>query len=278
MTASMSSLLLDVTTVLMMTPASWATQSLPELINASCSFTTWYLDIDMEKLSNRNPGSLSTDIYFGENSCTGHKVGNHLIFDYDIESCLTNKKPSEIEMVYTNQLVYAYHDPKHNFIIQSINWTLDISCHTQWDESDRSYVTFNQPTGGNNSSTNSTASILTQFFVDPNFQQEISGNPLNATTGAKVFVKTFVQNVDWTVTMKHLSCYAEPNQNGHGARYYLIKNDFEMDANTHKLSWTDHETQFEFQAFPMTGPDQRLYIKCDATLCDEADVICHRTL
>ena len=35
----------------------------------------------------RNPGSVATDIYFGENSCTGHEIGNHLIFDYDIESC-----------------------------------------------------------------------------------------------------------------------------------------------------------------------------------------------
>ncbi|KAH3801152.1 hypothetical protein DPMN_154798 [Dreissena polymorpha] len=45
-----------------------------------------------------------------------------------------------------------------------------------------------------------------------------------------------------------------------------------MDANTHFLSQTDHETRFVFQAFQMTGPDPRLYIKCDATLCDTSDV------
>ncbi|XP_052274076.1 IgGFc-binding protein-like isoform X2 [Dreissena polymorpha] len=247
--------------------------SLSELFNSSCSSTSWHIDIDMDKLRHRNPGSVATDIYFGVNSCTGHKIGNHLIFDYDIETCLTSTQTNGSEIVYTNQLVYAYHDPNHNFIIHSINWTQGISCHIQWNESDHSYVTYNQPTGGNNGSTNSTTSIQTQFFIDPNFQQEITGNPLNATTGAKVFVKTFVQNVDWTVKMKLHSCYAEPNQNGHGARYFLINNGCEMDANTHFLSQTDHETRFEFQAFPMTGPDQRLYIKCDATLCDTADVM-----
>ncbi|XP_052216853.1 IgGFc-binding protein-like isoform X3 [Dreissena polymorpha] len=167
--------------------------SLKEIIGSSCSPTAWHLDIDMEKLRYRDPGSVATDIYFGENSCTGQYIGNHLIFDYDIESCLTTTKG-------------------------------------------------------------------------------ISGNPLDVTTGANVFVKTFVLNVDWTVKMRLHSCYTEPTLNGHGARYYLINNGCEMDANTHFLSQTDHETRFVFQAFQMSGSDHRLYIKCDATLCDTSDM------
>ncbi|KAH3781274.1 hypothetical protein DPMN_159099 [Dreissena polymorpha] len=45
-----------------------------------------------------------------------------------------------------------------------------------------------------------------------------------------------------------------------------------MNAHTHFLSQTDHETRFVFQAFQMSGSDHRLYIKCDATLCDTSDV------
>ncbi|XP_052220857.1 uncharacterized protein LOC127837645 isoform X2 [Dreissena polymorpha] len=248
--------------------------SLKEVIKSSCTTTAWHVDIDMEKLRLRNPGSVATDIYFGDNSCSGQEIGNHLIFDQDIESCLTTTKSNDTEIIHTNLLVYAYHDPKFHFIIRNINWTLDVNCHIQRNQSVDSHVTYNNPTGGNQGSLNSTTSyvIQTQFFIDPNFQKEISGNPLDVKTGAHVFVKTFVQKVDWTVKMRLHSCYTVPTLNSYDARYYLINNGCEMDANTHFLSQTDHETRFVFQAFQMTGPDPRLYIKCDATLCDTSDV------
>ncbi|XP_052281491.1 uncharacterized protein LOC127878966 isoform X2 [Dreissena polymorpha] len=249
------------------------TPTLNELVTVSCTSTNWHVDVDMDKLNYRYPGSLSTDIYFGDNSCLGTEVGRHLIFDYDINRCLTTDSSSEKEILYKNQLVYAYHDPKFTFIIRNINWTLDVNCHIQRNQSIDSHVTYNQTTGGNQGSLNSTLAyeIETQFFIDPNFQQQISGNPLDVGVGSNVFVKTFVQNVEWTVKMRLHSCYTDPAIGGAGGRYYLIKNGCEMDANTHFLSQTDHETTFVFQAFQMTGTDHRLFVKCDATLCDTTD-------
>ncbi|KAH3707695.1 IgGFc-binding protein-like isoform X2 [Dreissena polymorpha] len=115
--------------------------------------------------------------------------------------------------------------------------------------------------------------IQTQFFIDPNFQQEIPGNPLSVKTVANVFVKTFVDNVDWKVKMRLHSCYAEQTLDGFNGSYNLINNGCEMDANTHLLSQTAHETRFVFQAFHISGLDQQLYINCDATICDTSDLM-----
>lgn len=42
----------------------------------------------------RFPGSTASDIYLGENTCTGILTGRTLVFDYDIHSCLSSESVS----------------------------------------------------------------------------------------------------------------------------------------------------------------------------------------
>ncbi|XP_053382874.1 uncharacterized protein LOC123541413 [Mercenaria mercenaria] len=246
--------------------------SLKEIIQTTCSPTTWNVTVDMDKLKYRFPGSIASDIYLGENTCTGIETGHQLVFYHDIHSCLTTKTTTEQELVFNSQLVYAYHDPHYTFIIRSFNWTVDLHCHVPRDQSVHSNVTYNQKTDNVVTVLNSSSQyqISTKFFSDPNFMQTISGSPINVPIGTNVFVKSFVQNTDWTIKMRLHTCYTTTPNGADSGRYYLIKNGCEVDTNTHILSQTDHETKFVFKVFEVTT-SKNLSVKCDAVICDMSD-------
>ncbi|XP_053382873.1 uncharacterized protein LOC123541463 isoform X2 [Mercenaria mercenaria] len=246
--------------------------SLQELVHSKCTSSTWDIAVDMDKLNYRFPGSLPGDIYLGDNTCTGIMQGNQLLFRHDIHGCVTTNTATKDEIIYSNQLVYAYHDPQYHFIIRNFNWTININCHISRNQAGHSQVTYNQSTD-TSQILNSTSQyeIDTLFFLDPNFKQPTSGSPLQVPVGTNVFVKSYVRDVDWTIKMRLHSCYTTTSAGSNNMKYYLIKNGCEVDANTHLLSQTDHETKLVFQTFEMTGIHGDLYIKCDAVFCDTSD-------
>ncbi|XP_060564662.1 uncharacterized protein LOC132723877 [Ruditapes philippinarum] len=223
----------------------------------------------MEKLNYRFPGSVSSDIYLGDNTCTGRQSGHQLLLYHDIHGCLTTKTVTDKEIMFTNQLVYAFHDPDYSFIIRSFNWTVDLHCLVPRDQFVHSNVTYtnqNIDTANSILNTSSTYNISTLFFSDPNFMTTISGNPIRVPVGTNVFVKSFITDVDWTMKMRLHTCYMTIQ----GGKYYLIKNGCEVDTNTHLLSQTDHETKFVFKVFDTTSTHD-VSVKCDAILCDMSD-------
>ncbi|XP_060564657.1 uncharacterized protein LOC132723872, partial [Ruditapes philippinarum] len=248
--------------------------SLKELVHSRCTSTTWDIAVDMDKLTYRFPGSLSDDIYLGDNSCTGVMQGSQLIFRHGLHGCLSTSTETRDEIIFTNQLLYAFHDPTYHFIIRNYNWTLDLNCQISRDQYGHSQVTYNQSIDSSQTlNFTNQYKIDTQFFLDPNFKQAISGNPLQVPVGTNVYVKSYVQDVAWTVKMRLSSCYTTTTTtNQNGMHYFLIKNGCEVDANTHLLSQTDHETKFVFQLFEMTGIHGDIYIKCDAVFCDTSDI------
>ncbi|XP_052775893.1 uncharacterized protein LOC128213864 [Mya arenaria] len=245
--------------------------SLEEIVTSTCSANNILVEVDMEKLQYRYPGSIATDLYFGNGPCTGMLIGNVLEFNYTINDCSTTTSMTDSEIMHSNQLVYAYHDPKYAFIIRNINWTLDVNCHIARNLSLDSHLTYNQSTSGIQQ-LNATASYTfrTEFFRDPNFLQQISGEPLNVPIGSNVFVKTFIQNVDWTVEMRLDACYTSTGDTTQ-SKYYLITNGCAVDVNTHLLSQTDHETKFVFQVFETVGNSYAMNVKCDIIVCDSTN-------
>jgi hypothetical protein len=76
------------------------------------------------------------------------------------------------EIIFTNQLLYAFHDPTYHFIIRNYNWTLDLNCQISRDQYGHSQVTYNQSIDSSQTlNFTNQYKIDTQFFLDPNFKQ-----------------------------------------------------------------------------------------------------------
>ncbi|WAQ99255.1 hypothetical protein MAR_023628, partial [Mya arenaria] len=88
----------------------------------------------MNRLRLATPGALSSDIYLGENSCTGTVELDILHFRQGLRQCLTSETQRYNASVYTNELVYAEHDPVYSYIIRNYNWTVGVECDVQRNE------------------------------------------------------------------------------------------------------------------------------------------------
>ncbi|WAQ99252.1 hypothetical protein MAR_023625, partial [Mya arenaria] len=88
----------------------------------------------MNRLRLAAPGALASDIYLGENSCTGTEEWGILHFRQGLRQCLTSETQRYNALVYTNELVYAEHDPVYSFIIRNYNWTVGVECDVQRNE------------------------------------------------------------------------------------------------------------------------------------------------
>ena len=63
------------------------------------------------------------------------------------------------------------------------------------------------------------------FYSDPNFMNQIYGNPLHVSVGDKVYVKVFTTTPDWTVKMRVHTCYTKPSQYAADyMKFYLVRN------------------------------------------------------
>lgn len=59
-------------------------------ISIYCSTNTWNVQVYLPTLYQRYPGLITSDIYLGQDSCTGYVSGNYLNFDHSYSGCKTN--------------------------------------------------------------------------------------------------------------------------------------------------------------------------------------------
>lgn len=243
---------------------------LKQAITVSCGENGWDITLDMVKLRQIYSHAKASDIYLGDNTCTGSLIGDKLSFTQGLRECLTTEMKRNNTLVYHNELIYAEHDPVYNFIIRHYNWTAGVECdvkrnnslsgHIHYDKHD--YSKEPQITGGSHYVTNMS------FYLDPNFVHGVPGNPLHLSVGERLFVKVFTSGTDWTIKMRVHTCYTKPAvTSSDNMKFYLLKNGCEVDTNTHIISQTPHETRFTFEAFEYTSYHEGIQVFCDATFC-----------
>ncbi|KAH3842061.1 hypothetical protein DPMN_115549 [Dreissena polymorpha] len=245
--------------------------TIQDAIRVGCSETGWDIQVDMGMLRRVYPNARASDIYLGENTCTGVESWYRVVFQQGLKECITSETVRHDVLVYSNQLVYAERDPVHSFIIRHYNWTVGVECDIQRNESSSGHIEHenNNHQGG---PLLSGYTVNMTFYLDPNFQQPISSNPLRLPVGTDVYVKVFTQATDWTVKMRVHTCYTKPSPTSPDhLRYNLIQNGCEVDTNTHLISQSTHETRFVFQDFEYTSNHQGIHVMCDATFCSTFD-------
>lgn len=244
-----------------------------DVIHVNCNENGWDIRIDMYRLREIYPGAKASDIYLGENTCTGTENWRYLNFQQGLRECLTSETVRFNALVYSNELVYAERDPRYQFIIRNYNWTVGVECDVQRNETSSGHLHHdNQNLMEPHVTGSSHFSVNMSFYTDPNFLHQISGNPLHVTVGEKVYAKVYTTTPDWSVKMRAHTCYAKPSQySPDHMKFYLIQNGCEVDTNTHIISQSAHETRFVFQDFEYTSNHEGIYVFCDAVFCSSHD-------
>ncbi|XP_060607118.1 CUB and zona pellucida-like domain-containing protein 1 [Ruditapes philippinarum] len=240
-------------------------------INVDCNEFTWNILVDMNKLRQIFPNAKGSDIYLGENKCTGIEKNGHLTFQQGLDECLTSGRLQHGRNTYNNELIYAEHDPVYTFIIRHYNWTVNVECDVTSDGNGYGYVA-----SGTSSPSPSLSSpqypVNISYYADPNYMKEVSASPLHVAVGAQVYVKVFTETYDWNARMRVVSCYTKPTYNAPDhTKYYLLENGCEVDTNTHIISQSSHETKFVFDNFEYTSNHEGIYMFCDTIFCNTHD-------
>lgn len=247
--------------------------SLVDAVHVSCDDTGWNIRVDMSLLRTIHPGAVGSDIYLGENTCTGVDSWGILSFHQGFHECLTSQMVRNEVLVYRNQLVYAERDPSHPFLIRHYNWTVGVECDVQRNETSSGHI--HHDTSGSSANAALGSSHYTvdmSFFSDPGFMNQIHGNPVHVAVGSKVYVKVFTTSSDWTVKMRVHTCYTKPTPSAPDhLKYEMIKNGCEMDVNTHIISQSAHETRYVFEDFEYTSNHEGIYVYCDTVFCRSSD-------
>ncbi|XP_060556057.1 deleted in malignant brain tumors 1 protein-like isoform X2 [Ruditapes philippinarum] len=247
--------------------------SLTDAIRVGCDENGWDIRVDLTVLRNIHPGAVASDIYLGENTCTGTQGWNTITFQQGLHECLTSQTIRNDVLMYRNQLVYAERDPIHSFIIRHYNWTVSVECDVGRNETSSGHIHHD---AGNNPVDSVLGSshyyVNMSFYSDPNFAYQISGNPIHVAVGNKVYIKVFTTSSDWTIKMRVHTCYTKPSATASDSlKFEMIKNGCEMDSNTHIISQSSHETRFVFEDFEYTSNHEGLYVYCDAMFCRSSD-------
>ncbi|XP_052803114.1 deleted in malignant brain tumors 1 protein-like [Mya arenaria] len=245
-----------------------------DVITVSCDERGWELEVDMNRLRLIYPGARASDIYLGENTCTGVESWGRLTFQQGLRECLTSETIRGDALVYKNELVYADRDPQYPFIIRAYNWTVGVECDVSRNGTSLAHIHHDsQNTSGVTVDGASHYGVNMSFYRDPNFLIPIYGNPLQVPVGTDVYVKVFVSSSDWSTKMRVHSCYTKPSRNSpNNLTYYLIKDGCVEDVNTRLISQSTHETRFVFQDFEYTANHEGIDVMCDATFCSASDV------
>ncbi|KAJ8311383.1 LOW QUALITY PROTEIN: hypothetical protein KUTeg_010738 [Tegillarca granosa] len=219
-------------------------------ISVYCSTNSWNIQVYLPTLYQRYPGLITSDIYLGQDSCTGYANAG--------------------ELLYKNELVYAVHDPNYHFITRGYKFRIQISCHMSAIET----VTDNikQAHGHaeshiHNENVTGHYTVNMAFYDDSNFRYQKYGYPLTANIGDNVYVKVFTDIRDYNIKMRLNDCFTRPTPSApDNLRFFLIRNGCPMDPNTHIISQSTHETRFKFQDFEYSTDHDNLYIYYSAPL------------
>ena len=68
--------------------------TIQEAIHVSCDKASWDIKVDMATLRQADPGARASDIFLGENTCTGMERQDVLYFQQGLHECHSTKSVS----------------------------------------------------------------------------------------------------------------------------------------------------------------------------------------
>lgn len=125
--------------------------------------------------------------------------------------------------MYGNVLYYAIYDPINPFIIRQHKWTFTVECDVSKNEVTSSHVY--HEIASENAKVSGHFLINMTFYKDPNFQIQMSGNPIHSNIGDEIYVKVFTNEPDWTTKMRLHTCFTKPNGAADDSMTYFIIKD-----------------------------------------------------
>ncbi|XP_062602411.1 pancreatic secretory granule membrane major glycoprotein GP2-like [Saccostrea cucullata] len=174
-------------------------------------------------------------------------------------------------IIYTNKLIYALHDPNHHFIVREYRFQINVDCYLPRSEGNSGHFNHGHDvTSSIHVNGSGHHQVHLQFYTDSSFTQikPLYGSPVGDT----VYVKATTNVRDYNVKMKLSDCFTTPTYSSDPSlRYFIISNGCVIDPNARILSQTIHETRFYFQDFEYSMNHDSLYIHCNATFCKSND-------
>eukprot|EP00105_Crassostrea_gigas_P038245 XP_019922393.1 PREDICTED: deleted in malignant brain tumors 1 protein-like [Crassostrea gigas] len=246
--------------------------SIESAITVACNENNWNAAVYLPPLYSRyldfNPG----DLYLGQDSCTGYVDGNYLRFRSDYTTCNTETKTSKDNIVHSNEIIYAVHDPNHHFIVREYRFRVPVDCFLPRNEESSNHYYHGlatiPPAHHVTGSTHHTVHL--RFYTDSSFQHPKS--LYGSKVGDTVYVKAFTDVRDYNQKMRLSDCYATPTASPYSnLKYFIIQNGCVIDPNARILSQNTHETRFYFQDFEYSTDQNSLYLHCNATFCKSND-------
>ncbi|XP_053383319.1 deleted in malignant brain tumors 1 protein-like [Mercenaria mercenaria] len=248
---------------------------LPDAINATCQPSGWGIQIDMHRLERVFPNSITSDIILGTADCFGSLNGHVLKFNCDMRSCGTKETTLPSTNVYTNHVIYAYHDPVHPHIIRNYNWTVTLICQMMRNGSIIVDLNPSQHNGDISIDNSTTYTVQQAFYSDAGYTHQLASHPLQLSVNTETYVKVYTSDAGSYNKMVVQSCFATPTQDANvGPKLPLITNGCEADPSVHILALTNHETKFKFRVFAFDNNNQGLFIHCNTKLCPTSDFSC----
>ncbi|KAK3096265.1 hypothetical protein FSP39_025096 [Pinctada imbricata] len=258
---------------------NWSPLTLEDTVSVSCGQTTWDAIVNMTLLRELHPDSKVSQIKMTKQLCVGQVVDDTVVFGQSYAECETKKTTNNDTVVYTNQLIYPESTSSFPLIVHRYRWRVDLQCdlsrtvqvtnHYKPTEATPTRQTVpHHHVGGTGN-----YGINIQFFKDPAFYQEISGNPITASIGNDVFVKVTMNSNDPGIKMRLHTCVTMPTPGADSTNTYTIVRDgCSVDPDTSIISQGIHETRFKFNAFEFPSNHNDVYLSCKATFCTTGDL------
>uniref|UniRef100_A0A8W8IIT1 Deleted in malignant brain tumors 1 protein n=1 Tax=Magallana gigas TaxID=29159 RepID=A0A8W8IIT1_MAGGI len=246
--------------------------SIESAITVGCNENNWNAAVYLPPLYSRYPDFNPGDLYLGQDSCTGYVDGNYLRFRSDYTTCNTETKTSRDNIVHSNEIIYALHDPNHHFIVREYRFRVPVDCFLPRNEESSNHYYHGHvtipPAHHVTGSTHHTVHL--RFYTDSSFQHPKS--LYGSKVGDTVYVKAFTDVRDYNQKMRLSDCYATPTASPYSnLKYFIIQNGCVIDPNARILSQNTHETRFYFQDFEYSTDQNSLYLHCNATFCKSND-------
>ncbi|KAJ8311396.1 hypothetical protein KUTeg_010751, partial [Tegillarca granosa] len=248
-----------------------------------CSLNNWDVQIYLPTFFNYFPGYVLSDIFLGQDECTGTMDGYYLNFNHELGKCGTTEQVNYNTIEFSNTMTYAIHDPLRHFIIREYKLRIKVKCNLPREETVSKEIVQEQASLPNYwngfGPSPSTYTLNMQFFDDANFNYIKYGNPVTARIGENVYVRVYTDIALDNIKMRLNNCYTKPTpMSSDRLRFYLIRNGCSDDPGSRVVLRTSHETRFVFQDFEYSVNHKSLYLYCEANFCRETDYssVCNR--
>ena len=140
-----------------------------------------------------------------------------------VKTCFSFFQTTSDKIVYSNELVYALHDPNYHFITKEYRFRLKTDCYISRNEGSGGQFYHNYVTDSSQHVTNSGHHYVhLAFYSDPQFTHN---KPLyGSKVGDNVYVKAYTDLRNYNIKMRLDECYTKPTRYGSDAyRFYLLR-------------------------------------------------------